>query len=56
MRPFDSVILTEDRSDTFRAGTEGAIVDVYAHVDDVFIVELFDRDGKTLNVVEVRTD
>jgi hypothetical protein len=53
MRPFDSIILTEDLSDTMRAGTEGAIVDQYAHV---YIVELFDRDGKTLDVVDVRAD
>ncbi|MBX3063592.1 MAG: DUF4926 domain-containing protein [Anaerolineae bacterium] len=56
MRPFDSVILIEDLSDMLRAGTEGAIVDAYANVDDVFIVELFDRDGKTLDVVDVRAD
>lgn len=56
MRPFDSVILTEDLSDTLRAGTEGAIVEAYAHADGVFIVELFDRDGKTLDVVDVRAD
>ncbi len=56
MRPFDSVILTEDLSDTLHAGTEGAIVEAYDHADAVFIVELFDRDGKTLDVVDVRAD
>lgn len=54
MRPFDSIILTEDLSDTLRAGTEGAIVDQYTHVEGVFTVELFDRDGKTIDVVDVR--
>lgn len=56
MRPYDSIILTQDLSDTIRAGTVGAIVDTYPHVDDVYIVELFDRDGDTIDVVDVRAD
>jgi hypothetical protein len=56
MRPFDTVILTTDLSDSLRAGTVGTIVDTYAQVDDVYIVELFDGDGRTLNVVDVNVD
>ncbi|MBI5667413.1 MAG: DUF4926 domain-containing protein [Chloroflexi bacterium] len=56
MRPYDSIILTQDLSDTIRAGTVGAIVDTYRNVDDVYIVELFDRDGATIDVVDVRAD
>jgi hypothetical protein len=56
MRPFDSIILTEDLSETIPAGTEGAIVDQYAHAEGVYIVELFARDGATLGVEDVRAD
>lgn len=56
MRPYDSVILTADLSDSIRAGMEGAIVETYTQVDDVFIVEVFDRDGHTVDVVDVRAD
>ncbi|MBN8590729.1 MAG: DUF4926 domain-containing protein [Anaerolineae bacterium] len=56
MRPFDTVILTTDLSANLPAGTEGTIVDTYALADDVYIVELFDRDGSTLQVVDVRAD
>ena len=56
MRPFDVVILNEDLNDSIPAGTEGTIVDQYAHVADVYIVEFFDREGRTLDVVDVRTD
>lgn len=56
MRPFDCVILTEDLSDTLRAGTEGTIVETYNHPDNVYIVEFFDRDGHTIDVVDVRAD
>jgi len=56
MRPFDSVILNEDLSDSIPAGTEGTIVDQYAHVADVYIVEFFDREGHTLDIVDVRTE
>ena len=54
MRPFDSIIASEDISESIRAGTVGAIVDRYSAVDDVYIVEFFDRDGKTLDVTDVR--
>lgn len=54
MRAFDSVILTEDLSDTLRTGTEGTIVDAYESAAEVFVVEFFDRDGKTLDVADVR--
>lgn len=56
MRPYDSVILTEDLSEALPAGTEGAIVETYTQVDDVYIVELFDRSGQTIDVVDVRAD
>lgn len=57
MRPFDSVILTEDLPQhNIPAGTEGTIVDVFSQDDGVYAVELFDRDGNTLDVVDVRSD
>jgi hypothetical protein len=56
MRPFDSVVLTEDLSDKLRAGTEGTIVDQYQPATNVYMVELFDGEGNTLDVVDVRAD
>lgn len=56
MRPFDSIILTEDLSDALPAGTEGTIVERYEATDEVFTVELFDPDGNTLDVLDVRAD
>ena len=56
MRPYDSIILTSDLSDTLRAGTKGAIVETYPQTDQVYIVELFAEDGSTLDVVDVRAD
>ena len=53
MRPFDSVILTADLSETVRAGMVGAIVDSFENAPHAFLVEVFDRNGKTVDVVEV---
>lgn len=48
MRPYDSVVLTQDVSDLLRAGMEGAIVEQLA--DGVYLVEWFDYQGKTVDV------
>ena len=56
MRPFDVVILNEDLNDAIPAGTEGTIVDQYDHATGVYIVEFFDREGRTLDIVDVRTE
>lgn len=56
MRPYDSVILTEDLSETLLTGTEGTIVETYTQTDAVYIVEFFDRRGQTIDVVDVRRD
>jgi hypothetical protein len=56
MRPFDSVILNQDLPAGISVGTAGVIVDRYAHTDEVVIVEFFDQHGKTLDVMDVRTD
>jgi len=55
MRPFDSVILNEDLPDHhIRAGTQGAIVEAFSNAPDVFLVEFFDADDSTIEVVSVR--
>ena len=54
MRPYDSVVLTQDVTDLLRAGMEGAIVETLA--DGVYMVECFDADGKTVDVDLVRAD
>lgn len=56
MRPYDSIILTEDLRDVLPAGTEGTIVETPDATDDVHTVELFDRDGHTIDVIDVRAD
>jgi hypothetical protein len=57
MRPFDSVILSQDLPEYgIQAGTQGVIVDTYAHTNQVFMVEFFDQQGNTLDVVDVRAD
>jgi hypothetical protein len=57
MRPFDSIILLQDLPDAgIKAGTQGAIVETYLQADDVFIVEFFDKEGNTIDVVDVRAD
>ncbi|MCU0482104.1 MAG: DUF4926 domain-containing protein [Anaerolineae bacterium] len=53
MRPFDTVVLNEDMPEYgIVAGTEGAIVEDLAN-GEAFIVEFFDSDGHTIDVVTV---
>lgn len=54
MRPYDSVVLTQDVSDLLRVGMEGAIVEHLA--DGVYMVECFDPQGKTVDVDVVRAE
>lgn len=54
MRPYDSVVLTQDVSDLLRVGMEGAIVEHLA--DGVYMVECFDHQGKTIDVDVVRAE
>lgn len=55
MRPYDSVILNEDLpEDNLKAGTKGAIVDAHSQLLDVFMVEWFDENDQTIDVVPVR--
>lgn len=57
MRPFDSIVLNQDLPEHhIKAGTRGVIVDKYERAMDVFIVEFFDKDGKTIDVVDVRAE
>jgi hypothetical protein len=54
MRPYDSVIASEDLGEHIPMDTVGAVVDRYTRVDDVLIVEFFDRHGKIIDVTDVR--
>ena len=57
MRPYDSVILKVDLPEYhLTAGTSGAVVENYPSTDEVVMVEFFDPDGNTLEVVDVRVD
>ena len=54
MRPFDSIILNEDLPKYgIKAGTEGVIVDSTPLNDSFVMVEFFDKDGATIDVVDV---
>lgn len=57
MRAFDSVILNVDLpAHSIRAGTVGVIVEHLSDEQSVFLVECFDKDGKTIDVVQVETE
>jgi hypothetical protein len=54
MRPFDGVILNEDLPKYgIKAGTEGVIVDSTPLNHTSVMVEFFDADGATIDVVDV---
>lgn len=56
MRPFDSVVLNQDLPDyDIKAGTQGAIVEEFDN-GNAFMVEFFDDDNHTIDVVDVRAD
>jgi hypothetical protein len=55
MREFDNVILNVDLPEhNLKAGTPGVIVDDQISAGEAFIVEFFDGDGATLDVVVTR--
>ena len=55
MRPFDSIILNEDMPDHgLKAGTQGAIVEAFPDDPGAFLVEFFDAEDTTIDVVPVR--
>jgi len=57
MRPFDSVVLNVDLPERhLTAGVSGTIVENYSSTDDVVMVEFFDDEGNTIDVVDVRVD
>lgn len=54
MRPFDSVILNVDLPQyNIPAGTVGAIVETLSESDGAYLVEFFDKDHHTIDVVDV---
>ena len=54
MRPFDAVILNEDLpKHTLKAGTQGVIVESFPRHPDVFVVEFFDAEDNTIDVVSI---
>lgn len=54
MRPFDAVILNEDLPKyNLKAGTQGAIVEAFLRTPDVFLIEFFDGEDNTIDVVSV---
>ena len=54
MRPFDAVILNEDLPEhNIKAGIQGVIVESFPRSPDVFLVEFFDAEDKTIDVVSV---
>lgn len=54
MRPYDSVILNVDLPHyNIKAGTVGAIVETLSEADGAYLVEFFDKDHHTIDVVDV---
>jgi hypothetical protein len=54
MRPYDSVILNVDLPQyNIKAGTVGAIVETLSEADGAYLVEFFDKDHQTIDVVDV---
>lgn len=57
MRPFDSVVLNVDLPERHLAtGASGTVVENYSSTDEVVMVEFFDKEGNTIDVVDVRVD